>query len=56
MLKGDVSRTTSPKPERMVSIEFEDENYTNISSQYKWRRLKKDVEKIKKKITITMIP
>jgi hypothetical protein len=56
MRKGDMSRTTSPKPERMVSIEFEDENYTYVSSRYKWRQIKEDVETIKKRITLTMIP
>jgi hypothetical protein len=55
-MRSDVCRTKVPKPERMVSVEFEDDNYTYVSSRYKWRRLKNDVETIKKKITITMIP
>jgi hypothetical protein len=40
----------------MVSIEFEDENYTYVSSRYKWRQIKEDAETIKKRITLTMIP
>lgn len=43
------------RPMQVVTIEYEDENYTYISSAYKWKKLKKDVETIKKKITITML-
>lgn len=49
-----MSRTAIPR--FPVRIEYEDDNYTYISSTYSWRQLKRDVEKITKKITITMIP
>ena len=35
-----------------LTIEYEDEQYTYISSHYTWRELKRDVEDIKKPILI----
>lgn len=36
----------------MVRIEYEDENYTYISSTYKHKVLKKDIEGIKQPIKV----
>ena len=36
-----------------IRIEYEDENYTYISSEYQHKVLKKDIEEIKVPITIT---
>jgi hypothetical protein len=36
----------------LLRIEYEDENYTYISSEYQHKRLKKDIEQIKRPITI----
>lgn len=49
-----MSRTAIPR--FPVRIEYEDDNYTYISSTYSWRQLKKDVEKIKRRITIVSQP
>jgi hypothetical protein len=35
-----------------VAIEYEDENYTYISSRYQHKKLKADIESIKRPITI----
>ena len=35
-----------------IRIEYEDENYTYISSEYSYRQLQRDIETIKKPITI----
>lgn len=51
MRKGEISRTTIPKV--AIRIEYEDAEYTYISSEYPHRVLKKDIEEIKVPITIT---
>lgn len=51
MSKGDFSRTAIPKV--AIAIEYEDENYTYISSKYPHKVLKKDIEEIKVPIKIT---
>ena len=40
------------EPKYWVSIEFEDDNYTYISSTYPYKKLKKDIAEIKVPITI----
>ena len=50
MRKGNFSRTAIPKV--AIRIEYEDENYTYISSEYKHRELKDTIEQIKAPITI----
>lgn len=50
MRRGAMSRTTKPRYE--VAIEWEDENYIYLSSQYTYKKLKPDIEGIKKPITI----
>lgn len=44
-------RTTRP-PKMPIRIEYEDNDYTYISSSYDYRSLKKDIEEIKVPITI----
>ena len=51
MRKGEISRTAIPKV--AIRIEYEDEDYTYISSEYQHKDLKKDIEEIKVPITIT---
>ena len=51
MCRGYFSRTAIPKV--AIRIEYEDENYTYISSEYQHKVLKKDIEEIKVPITIT---
>jgi hypothetical protein len=51
MRKGEISRTAIPKV--AIRIEYEDENYTYMSSEYQHKVLKKDIEDIKVPITIT---
>ena len=50
-MRSDICRTKIPKV--AIRIEYEDENYTFISSEYKWKELKNDIEQIKVPITIT---
>lgn len=50
MRRGDFSRTAIPKV--AIRIEYEDENYTYISSEYQHKVLRKDIEQIKAPITI----
>lgn len=50
MRKGYISRTAIPK--KAIQIEYEDDDYTYISSKYNYRRLQKDIERIKVPITI----
>lgn len=45
-------RTTQP-PEMAIRIEYEDSDYTYISSEYPHKVLKKDIDEIKVPITIT---
>lgn len=40
------------RPKYPISIEFQDEDYIYISSQYKYNDLKKDIEGIKSPIVI----
>ena len=49
-MRSDVCRTKEPK--RPIRIEFEDSDYTYISSEYSYKDLKKDIEGVKKPITI----
>lgn len=51
MRKGEISRTAIPKV--AIRIEYEDENYLYISSEYKHKELKDSIESIKVPITIT---
>ena len=51
MCRGHFSRTAIPKV--AIRIEYEDENYTYISSEYQHKDLKQDIEEIKVPITIT---
>ena len=51
MRKGTMSRCTGQK--MAIRIEYEDDNYTYISSEYQHRILKKDIEEIKVPIKIT---
>ena len=50
-MRSYICRTKIPKV--VIRIEYEDENYTYISSEYQHRVLKKDIEEIKVPITIT---
>ena len=50
MRRGDISRTARPK--MPIHIEYEDSDYTYISSEYSYRQLQRDIETIKKPITI----
>lgn len=50
-MRSNVCRTKEPK--MPIRIEYEDENYTYISSEYGYKSLKKDIEDIKVPITIT---
>ena len=50
-MRSDICRTKIPKV--AIHIEYEDENYTYISSEYQHKVLKKDIEEIKVPITIT---
>ena len=50
-MRSDVCRTKVPK--MPIRIEYEDENYTYMSSSYGYQSLKKDIEEIKVPITIT---
>ena len=50
-MRSDVCRTKAPK--MPIRIEYEDENYTYMSSLYDYQSLKKDIEEIKVPITIT---
>lgn len=50
-MRSDICRTAIPKV--AIRIEYEDENYTYISSEYQHKALKKDIEEIKVPITIT---
>lgn len=50
MRKGETLRTARPKIP--IHIEFEDEHYTYISSEYSYRELQRDIEGVKKPITI----
>lgn len=50
-MRSDVCRTKIPKV--AIRIEYEDENYTYISSEYQHKELKKDIDQIKAPITIT---
>lgn len=45
--------TTARVPLMPIRIEYEDENYTYISSEYPHKVLKKDIEEIKVPIKIT---
>ena len=45
--------TTARVPQMLLRIEYEDENYTYISSEYQHKVLKKDIEDIKVPITIS---
>ena len=47
---SDVCRTKQPK--MPISIEYQDNDYTYISSKYAYKELKKDIETIKTAITI----
>lgn len=49
-MRSDICRTKIPKV--AIRIEYEDENYTYISSEYEYNVLKKDIEEIKVPITI----
>lgn len=49
-MRSDICRTKIPKV--AIRIEYEDENYTYISSEYQHKILKKDIEEIKVPITI----
>lgn len=49
-MRSDVCRTKSPK--MPIRIEYEDENYTYISSEYQYKELKDSIESIKVPITI----
>ena len=49
-MRSDICRTKIPKV--AIRIEYEDENYTYISSSYGYKSLKKDIEEIKVPITI----
>jgi hypothetical protein len=40
------------EPKVAIRIEFEDADYTNISSEYNYRTLQKDIESVKLPITI----
>ena len=51
MRKGAMNRCTSPK--MAIRIEYQDDDYTYISSEYGWKDLKKDIETIKVPIQIT---
>lgn len=50
-MRSDICRTKTPKV--AIRIEYEDENYTYISSEYQHKILRKDIEEIKVPITIT---
>lgn len=50
-MRSDICRTKIPKV--AIRIEYEDENYTYISSEYPHKVLKKDIEEIKVPIKIT---
>ena len=50
-MRSDICITKIPK--MAIRIEYEDENYTYISSEYQHKILKKDIEEIKVPITIT---
>lgn len=50
-MRSDICRTKIPKV--AIRIEYEDENYTYISSEYQHKVLKKDIEDIKVPIKIT---
>ena len=45
--------TTARVPQMPIRIEYEDSDYTYISSEYPHKVLKKDIEEIKVPITIT---
>lgn len=47
---SDICRTKTPKV--AIRIEYEDENYTYMSSSYGYKSLKKDIEDIKVPIKI----
>lgn len=44
--------TTARVPLMPISIEYEDNDYTYISSHYQHKKLKADIETIKRPITI----
>lgn len=46
-----MNRCTEPK--MAIRIEYQDDDYTYISSEYGWKDLKKDIETIKVPIQIT---
>lgn len=50
-MRSDICRTKIPKV--AIRIEYEDENYTYISSEYQHKVLKKDIDEIKVPIKIT---
>lgn len=50
-MRSDICRTKIPK--MAIRIEYEDENYTYISSEYPHKVLKKDIDEIKVPIKIT---
>lgn len=50
-MRSDVCRTKAPK--MPIRIEYEDSDYTYISSEYQYKVLKKDIEEIKVPIKIT---
>lgn len=49
-MRSDVCRTKEPK--MPIRIEYEDSDYTYVSSEYGYTCLKKDIETIKVPITI----
>ena len=47
-----MGRTGNTKPKCQIQIEYEDDDYTYISSTYPYKALKAEIEQIKKPIIV----